>query len=73
MREDKQHICHLLLKTLRATRGYYDLIELNYKQDEQTKDETVTAVFVNGKVAINVTMDSGEAMIRDIMRGLKNA
>jgi hypothetical protein len=73
MREDKQRICNLLTKTLQSTRRYFDLIDLIYEQDEQTKDETVTAVFVWGKVSINVSMDSGAAMIRDIMRRLKDA
>ena len=67
MNEDKQLICDLLLKTLQATRGGARLVNLIYAVEP--KKETVTAVFQSGgtKVA-NVTLDSGTAMIYDIMR-----
>lgn len=63
--EDKQKICDLLLATLQATRNAHDLISLTYDGDR----ETVTATFVGGgKYIINVALDSGTAMIRDIMK-----
>ncbi len=67
MKEDKQQICDLLLKALQTTSGAYDLITLEYIKE----DEKVKAKFLSGGVRIiNVAMDSGTAMIRDIMRGL---
>ncbi len=67
MREDKQVICDLLLITLRATSNAADVLSLIY--DEES--ETVTVTFVSGgKRMVNVAMDSGTAMIRDIMAKL---
>lgn len=65
--EDKQEICSRLCLTLRMTSEYLDLIRLDYND----KSETVTATFYSGKKVINVAMDSGSAMIRDIVRGLQ--
>lgn len=63
--EDKQEICDLLLKTLQATDNAHDLVSLTYDAEE----EIVTARFASGgKRVINVAMDSGTTMIRDVMR-----
>lgn len=64
--EDKETICALLCKTLQQTRGAADLISLTYDGES----ETVTAVFEGGARKINVAMDSGIAMIRDIVNHL---
>lgn len=66
-KEDKQEICDLLLPALQATREYKDLISLTYDKES----EYVVAKFSKGIKSINVTMDSGAAMIRDIMRRLE--
>lgn len=64
---NKRTICNLLLKTLRATDNARDIVSLTY--DAET--ETVTALFESGGTrVINVNMDSGTAMIRDIMKNL---
>ena len=67
--EDKQAICDALVKVLRLTRHHTDLKELRY---EMTDDgfEIVQAVWGRSKATktVNVTADSGEAMIRDIMK-----
>ena len=69
MREDKQKTCDLLLPALQATRQYWDLIRLEYSKSDSA--EIVTAVFMNGyRKPINVALDSGSAMIRDIVRAL---
>lgn len=67
MRENKQEICNKLLDTLQNTSNLYDLVSLEYKRISKY-EERVTAVFANGnqKVA-NVSMDSGTAMIVDII------
>ena len=65
--ESKQEICSLLLVTLQATYNASDLVSLQYNAVK----ETVTATFASGgKRVINVAMDSGTAMIRDIMKNL---
>ena len=62
--EDKQKICDLLLKTCQATDNVHDLVSLEYSAES----EIVTAIFASGGTRdINVAMDSGTAMIRDIM------
>lgn len=65
--EDKQRICDLLLVTLQATRGAQDVVSMVYDGEA----ELVVITFLSGgKRIINVAMDSGTAMIRDIMSGL---
>ena len=69
--ENKQLICNLLLPSLKETREYQDLIELNYEKINENT-ETVTAIFDNNsKIKINVSLDSGSAMIRDILKRLQ--
>ena len=63
--EDKKKICELLLPALQATRNLYDLIGLIYDPER----ELVIACFASGAVKkANVHMDSGTAMIRDIVK-----
>jgi len=70
MGENKQLICDKLLETLRITRYYSDLVSLDYKK--VGCDEVVIATFHNGyQKRVNVSMDSGEAMIRDIVMHIK--
>ncbi len=67
MFEDKQKICDKLLETLRLTRQFEDLKSLIYVR-ESDDHETVTAIFEEGSVKeINVSLDSGAAMVRDIL------
>lgn len=67
MREDKQRICDLLADTLRATDNASDVINIIYNAE----GETVRVQFASGGYRIvNVAMDSGTAMIRDIMKNL---
>jgi len=61
--ENKQKICDLLLAALQATYSASDLVSLTFDAEA----EIVTATFASGgKRRINVAMDSGTAMIRDI-------
>ena len=65
--ENKQKICNLLAITLQATYSASDLLKLEYDE----KSEIVTAIFASGgKRRINVCMDSGTAMIRDVVNHL---
>ena len=67
LKEDKQEICSLLCRALRATINARDLVSLSYYPE----NEIVIACFRGGGTRqINVACDSGTAMIRDIMRHL---
>lgn len=62
--ENKQRICELLLPALQETRNLYDLANLTYDEER----EIVIAEFTSGYTKrANVAMDSGTAMIRDII------
>lgn len=68
--ENKQIICSFFQGTLVRTERYKNLIDLRYEERED--GEWVTATYSNGsKKVINVTADSGPAMLRDILRGLE--
>ncbi|MBQ1241449.1 MAG: hypothetical protein IIY21_29470 [Clostridiales bacterium] len=68
MEEDKQLILNKLLDALLETRDQFDLEELVY----DAVNEIVTARYMSGgERRINVNMDSGVAMIRDVMEGLR--
>lgn len=57
-------ILDLLLPALQATRNLSDLVELEYREDR----ELVYAKFASGNQKIaNVAMDSGTALIRDVI------
>jgi len=50
----------------------HDLMDLEYSGILTCGDEYVTALFRNGsRKTINVTCDSGYALIQDVMKGLK--
>lgn len=72
-REDYQGICDQLLVTLKKTRACSDLVSLTYfhgyKGDPD--HDVVEAKYPSGTIKINVTWDSGIAMIRDIMRNIE--
>lgn len=62
--ENKQEILDLLLPALQATRNLSDLVNLEYREDR----ELVYAKFASGNQKIvNVAMDSGTALIRDVI------
>lgn len=66
--EDKQAICCALAQALWLTDGGSDLLALEYERDEHGNRETVVIYYLGGgKRRVNVTLDSGTAMIRDIM------
>lgn len=68
--EDKEKILKGLLLTLRKTREFEDLNDLVYSKTNDGM-EFVTCIFECGSYySINVTMDSGIAMIRDVLRGM---
>lgn len=66
--ENKQLICNLLCWTLKATRDQADLKRLIYHKEADT--ELVEVIYSEGGTNVNVAMDSGIAMIRDILRAI---
>lgn len=67
--ENYQAICNALCRTLRQTRQYDDLYWLEHIQDGHKR--YVIAEFTNGNIRIiNVSLDSGIAMIKDILKNL---
>ena len=69
MKECKQKILDLLLPALQETRALNDLMSLVYVKTEQD-EERVIAIFPEGDKIVNVTMDSGVAMIQDVIKGI---
>lgn len=67
MEEDKQAICDALCKTLQLTRGASDLIRIVY---HRTGGMEYAELKFQGSLRrrVNITRDSGTAMIRDILR-----
>lgn len=69
--EDKQKILDLLLQTLQATRRYSGMKSIYYIKDEEDDyAEAVIELEDGRKIPVNVSMDSGLAMIRDVIRHL---
>lgn len=66
MTEDKQAICDALLPALKLTRAGADIVSLEYSQER----ETVTIAYPDGITPVNVDLDSGAAMILDIVKAL---
>lgn len=72
MEENKKEITKALLPVLQMTRNLWDLIDLEYREDEEVSGvEVVIATFRNGhRKVVDVTMDSGTALIKDIINGI---
>ena len=67
--ENYQAICDTLCSTLRLTRQFNDLESLKHTQEG--KERYVAAKYDSYDTKrIRVTMDSGIAMIKDILRNL---
>ena len=72
MSESKSEIIRALLPVLQMTRNLEDLIDLEYQTDPEVSGiEVVIATFRNGhRKVVDVTMDSGTAMIKDVIKGI---
>lgn len=68
--ENKQLICDLLCAALKVTRDQQDLQSLTYHYNGPD-DQMVTIAWSEGGTSVNVSMDSGIAMIRDILKALR--
>ena len=67
--ENKDLICNELAKLLKLTRNQSDLKALKYEILDNV-EEIVTVEWEGGRKVVGVSMDSGTAMIRDIMRAI---
>lgn len=65
--EDKQFICDILLNALRATDNYRNLVDITYIKSKESDESHVVIHYLSGTRIICTTMDSGFAMIKDII------
>lgn len=70
MTEDKTKICHELARVLRLTRAGWDVEDIRYHRSSQDEEEAVIIYLDGVAETVNVSLDSGVAMIRDILRAL---
>lgn len=70
MEENKQLICTRLLDALALTRAGSDCSMLLYEDMGQAGERVTIFYKAGGLKFIDVTADSGAAMIRDIMRAI---
>lgn len=69
--ENKQAICKELCKVLQMTTYGSDIVALHYYSQGWEYPESVIVTYNSGySKEINVSMDSGYAMIKDIMRNV---
>ena len=69
-RENKQLICDLLCAALKVTLDQQDLQSLTYHYNGPD-DQMVTIAWSVGGISVDVSMDSGIAMIRDILKAIR--
>lgn len=67
MDEDKQAILDKLVECLALMRDQHDLMSLTYNKD----NETVEVTWIGGSKLVNVAMDSGIAMVRDVLKAMR--
>lgn len=69
MKENTFIICQRLLKLVQATRAGTNVIDIEYFSNDFTDDAHVDITWANGSVKrVDVTCDSGIAMIKDVLR-----
>lgn len=64
--EDKQKILDALCEALQQTRSQSDLVSLTYHRQSEDCEEVIVKYADRGTRRINVSLDSGLAMIRDV-------
>lgn len=66
--EDKQAICDALCKTLQLTMAGNNLISIEYKVYSPWTKRAVLRFTGGNSQEVNVSMDSGISMLRDILK-----
>lgn len=69
--ENKQLILDSLCSALRLTRDQADLEALEYKEIGPDEQRVIATYGGGGSREINVSLDSGIAMIRDVLRAIE--
>ena len=69
--ENKQLILDALCSALQLTRDQADLEALEYKEIGPAEQHVIATYDGGGSREINVSLDSGIAMIRDVLRALE--
>ena len=69
--EDKDLICKELAKLLKITRNQSDLKALRYEILDNDEEIVTVEWEGGGRKVVCVSMDSGIAMVRDILRALQ--
>lgn len=67
--EDKQLICNALCKALKLTRQYSDLKKIIVEEREY--GTVARVVFPQNIKTVDISADSGAALIRDIVKGIR--
>ena len=69
--ENKQLILDSLCSALQLTRDQADLEALEYREIGPAKQRVIATYDGGGSREINVSLDSGIAMIRDVLRAIE--
>ena len=69
--ENKQHICDLLTEVLKATRDQHDCVTIRYDRIGDDMEQVTIDYEGGGHRSVNVSLDSGIAMVRDILRAIQ--
>lgn len=67
--EDKKAICQALAAAIRLTRGNHDLKEIHYFASPDNY-EVAMCDYATHMISVDITADSGCAMIRDICKAV---
>ena len=68
MKENTFILCQRLLKLVQATRAGADVVDIEYFGNDHTDDAHVNITWADGQIVrIDVTADSGIAMIKDVL------
>lgn len=70
MNEDKQTICDHLCKALRATNYGKDIVILTYAALSETEERVIVTYKSGYSKEINVSWDSGYALIKDVLKNV---
>ena len=68
--EDKQKILDAFCKVLQMTRSCSDLVDIIYSIPDESGLEYAILVFKHGDRMVNITGDSGTAMLKDVLKAV---
>lgn len=68
--EDKQKILDAFCKVLQMTRSCSDLVDIIYSISDESGLECAILAFKYGDRMVNITGDSGTAMLKDVLKAV---